>query len=303
MPEPQPVIRVRGLRHSYGDRQVLLGVDLDVHAGEIVALLGRNGAGKTTFVECLEGFRTPQQGELRLLGLDPRRQRSALMPALGVMLQEGGANPGSSPREVLRLHAALRADPTDVDGLLEQVGLRGAARQRVRTLSGGQKQRLNLAVALVGRPLLLLLDEPTSGMDAEARRATWTSLRRYAADGGTVLFSTHAMDEAERLADRVAVLEAGRILAVDRPGALAAQLAGPQLVVTTPAVVDADALAADVGALVHQHGEGRIVLRASADAVPVVAAWFAERGLPLHGVNVGGGLEDALLALGDPVGE
>ena len=302
MPECRPAVSVRALRHSYGAHETLCGVDLEVRAGEILVLLGRNGAGKTTLVECLEGFRTPTSGSIRLLGLHPHRDRAALMPALGVMLQEGGAYLGATAREVLALHASFRADATDVDGLLARVGLQPAARQRVRTLSGGQKQRLGLALALVGRPRLLLLDEPTAGMDAEARRATWSLLRRYVGGGGTVLLTTHAMDEAERLADRVALLEGGRVVAVDRPATLAARLAGPRLVVNTPAAVDVDALAADFGALVRTEAPGRIVLATSTEAIPQVAAWFAARDLPLHGIGADGGLEEALLGRPDGAG-
>jgi ABC-2 type transport system ATP-binding protein len=293
-----PALAVSSLVKRYGDRAVVDGLSFEVPAGTLFALLGPNGAGKTTTVECLEGYRTPDAGQVRVLGLDPVRDHAALAPRLGVMLQEGGAYQAASPREVLRLFARFHAAPADVRVLLEQMGLTAVAGQRVRTLSGGQRQRLNLALALVGRPEVALLDEPTAGMDPQARRATWGLLRDLREQGLTVLFTTHDMAEAERLADLVAVIDHGRLLALDTPAALVASTPADRVVVTTPAAIDAAGLAAAVGAAVTSEGGGRYVVAAGPEAIAAVSAWFAARGLPLTGVSAtGGGLEDVFLRL------
>ncbi len=292
-------VEVRGLVKRYDGRAVVDGRGLEVEAGRVCALLGANGAGKTTTVECLEGFRRPDAGAVRVLGLDPIADREALIPRLGVMLQEGGTYQAASPREMLRLWASLYRQPADVQGLLAAVGLDGpAARQRVRTLSGGQKQRLNLALALVGRPEVVLLDEPTAGMDPAARQAAWELVRGLRDGGTTVLLTTHFMDEAERLADVVAVVDAGRLLAFDSPAALVAGDAGSSVLVTTPASIEPSRLAAAVGAAVRPDGVGRYVVEAGPEAIARISAWFSESDVPLTGVSAaGGGLEDVFLRL------
>ena len=293
-----PAIRVRDLRKSYDGTPVVDGLSFDVPGGSVFALLGPNGAGKTTTVECLEGFRRPDGGEVAVLGLDPWRDRDALVARMGVMLQEGGVHQAATPREVLQLFARFYRAPLDPDALLETVGLAAVAGRRYRVLSGGQKQRLNLALALVGRPRVVVLDEPTAGMDPQARQATWDLVRGLRDDGVTVLLTTHFMDEAERLADQVAVIDRGRLLALDSPAALVADAGGDRLLVLTPAAVDAAALAAAVGAAVEEDGRGRLLVHAGPEAIPAVTAWFAARGLPLTGVSAaGGGLEDVFLRL------
>jgi ABC-2 type transport system ATP-binding protein len=218
--EPGAAIVVERLTKTYGDHAAVNDLSFTVRTGEIFALLGPNGAGKTTTVEILEGYRTPTSGSARTLGLDPQRDAASLKPQLGVMLQQDGLYPGLRAREVLRLYASFFERPADPGALLERVGLRDAAGTRCRQLSGGQKRRLALAVALVGRPRLLFLDEPTTGMDPQARRATWEIIRAAARDGATVLLTTHFMDEAERLADRVAIIDNGALIALDTPAAL-----------------------------------------------------------------------------------
>jgi ABC-2 type transport system ATP-binding protein len=289
---------VDGLVKSYGGRRVVDELSFAVPAGAVCALLGPNGAGKTTTVECIEGFRRPEAGRVRVLDLDPVTDRDALVARMGVMLQEGGAYQAASPVEMLRLYARFHADPANVDELLAMVGLTEAAGQRFRSLSGGQKQRLNLALALVGRPDVVLLDEPTAGMDPQARQATWRMIRELRERGTTVLLTTHFMDEAERLADVVAVIDHGRLLAFDSPARLIAdEHAGPVLVTTT-AEVDVAALGAAVGAPARADGAGRYLVEAGPEAIPAVSAWFGERGLPLTGVSTGGGgLEGVFLRL------
>src|SRR5215471_16327408 len=212
-----PAIVVAGLKKSYGSTRAVDGVSFDVGRGEVFGLLGPNGAGKTTTVETLEGYRTPDAGSVRVLGLDPVREGTALRPRIGVMLQEGGLYPGLRPLELLGLFAAYYDNPEDPDALLETVGLRDSVRTPVRRLSGGQAQRLSLACALVGRPEVVFLDEPTAGMDPHARATTWQLIRELRTRGVTVLLTTHAMDEAEQLCDRVAIIAAGRLAALGSP--------------------------------------------------------------------------------------
>ena len=212
-------IHVAGLEKRYGTTHAVDGLSFDVGHGEVFGLLGPNGAGKTTTVETLEGYRIPDAGTVRVLGLDPIRQGPQLKPRIGVMLQEGGLYPGLKPLELLRLFAAYYDDPEDPDRLLDAVGLRDAATP-VRRLSGGQAQRLSLACALIGRPQVLFLDEPTAGMDPHARATTWQLVRDLRTRGVTVLLTTHAMDEAEQLCDRVAIIAGGKLAALGSPAEL-----------------------------------------------------------------------------------
>jgi ABC-2 type transport system ATP-binding protein len=213
-------IVVENLVKAYGATVAVNGVSFTVKRGEIFALLGPNGAGKTTTVEMLEGYRVPDSGSARVLGLDPRRAAAALKPRIGVMLQQDGLYQTLRAREILALYASFYARPEDPQELLERVGLSNAAGTRFRQLSGGQKRRLALAVAIIGRPALLFLDEPTTGMDPQARRATWDIIQQQRTQGATILLTTHFMDEAERLADRIAIMDGGKLIALDTPAAL-----------------------------------------------------------------------------------
>jgi ABC-2 type transport system ATP-binding protein len=207
----EPVVQVQALVKRYGTKTAVDGLDLVADAG-VTAVLGPNGAGKTTTVETCEGYRKPDSGTVRVLGLDPVRQSAALRPRIGVMLQSGGVYSGARADEMLRHVAKLHAHPLDVDGLIERLGLGSCGRTTYRRLSGGQQQRLALAMAVVGRPELVFLDEPTAGLDPQARRATWDLVRDLRADGVSVILTTHYMDEAEQLADDVAGLDAGSLL-------------------------------------------------------------------------------------------
>ena len=206
----------------YGARTVLDGIRLTVGPGQLVALLGPNGVGKTTLVEMLEGYRVPDAGTVCVLGQDPRRGGPQLRARMGVMLQNGGLDPRTTPRDVLALYAALHDRPRDPAVLIELVGLGSVARTRVRRLSGGEKQRLALAVALVGDPEVLILDEPTAGMDPEARHATRAVIADLRAEGRAILMTTHDLGDVERLADRVVILSAGRVVADGSPSELIA---------------------------------------------------------------------------------
>ncbi len=204
----------------YGDVVAVDGLDIVIDRDTITAVLGPNGAGKTTTLETCEGYRRPQSGTVRVLGLDPFSQRRQLLPRIGVMLQQGGAWSGVHAMEMLRHVASLHAHPLDVDALGQRLGLDGCGRTPYRRLSGGQQQRLGLAMAVVGRPELVFVDEPTAGLDPQARHTTWDLLRELRAAGVTVVLTTHYIEEAERLADRVFIIDHGRMVMSGTPAEL-----------------------------------------------------------------------------------
>jgi ABC-2 type transport system ATP-binding protein len=239
-----PAISVVGLEKHYGTTRAVAGLSFEVARGEVFGLLGPNGAGKTTTVETLEGYRAPDQGAVRVLGLDPVRDAPELRPRIGVMLQEGGLYPGLRPLELLRLFAAYYDDPESPEALLETVGLDDSARTLVRRLSGGQQQRLSLACALVGRPEVVFLDEPTAGMDPHARATTWRLVRGLRERGVTVLLTTHAMDEAEHLCDRVAIVTGGKLAALGSPAELTRHAVSDEIWFAAVPGLDTAALAA-----------------------------------------------------------
>jgi ABC-2 type transport system ATP-binding protein len=213
-------IRIRGLTKTYGGRAAVDGLDLDVRTGECFALLGPNGAGKTTTVEIAEGFRHRDSGEVHVLGTDPQGAGLEWRNRVGIVLQSTGGLDLLTPREAVTSTARAYSHPRRVDDVLEAVGLADRADARVVGLSGGQRRRLDVALGIVGRPDLLFLDEPTTGFDPQARRDFWGLIRSLALEGTTILLTTHYLDEAENLADRVGVIAGGRLLAVDTPGAL-----------------------------------------------------------------------------------
>jgi ABC-2 type transport system ATP-binding protein len=292
-------IQIRGLVKRYGPVTAVDGLDLDVAQGQTLALLGPNGAGKTSTVECCEGYRRPDQGSVRVLGLDPQRDGARLRHRVGVMLQEGGVYPMAYPAEVLRLFARFHADPLEPDALLAHVGLDGAQRTRYRDLSGGQKQRLALALALVGRPEVVFLDEPTAGLDPAARRATWEHVRHLQERGVTIVLTTHLLDEAEELADRVAILDRGVLVADGTPADLTHGQA-TSLTFTTGTSVDVVALTAALG---HDVAEERPHhYRVHADGTPslvaALTAWLADHDVAIGQLNAGKAtLEDVFLRL------
>ena len=213
-------IEVSGLRKSYGTHEAVRGIEFSVARGEVFGLLGPNGAGKTTTVEILEGYRTRSAGEVSVLGFDPQERPRELRARTGIVLQAGGMYRFLSVREAVAHWARLYPAPRDVEEVIRVAGLEEKAEARVRTLSGGQARRLDLALALVGDPELIFLDEPTTGFDPAARRAAWDTIRSLRDLGKTVLLTTHYLDEAQELADRVAIIKDGRILAIGRPGEL-----------------------------------------------------------------------------------
>ncbi|MEU6077699.1 ABC transporter ATP-binding protein [Micromonospora sp. NPDC047074] len=221
-----PVIEVRNLRKQYGDQVAVADVSLSVDEGEIFGLVGPNGAGKTTTVECVEGLRSPDGGSVRVLGLDPRRDRAAVRRKLGIQLQESQLPDRIKVWEALDLYSSFYPHPADWRELMDELGLTPKRNAVFAKLSGGQKQRLSIALALVGNPSVAILDELTTGLDPQARRDTWELVRQVRDRGVTVVLVTHFMDEAERLCDRLAVVAAGRVVAVDTPRNL---IAGAQV--------------------------------------------------------------------------
>jgi ABC-2 type transport system ATP-binding protein len=296
-----PAILANSVTKQYGAVRAVDKLSFTVGVGEVFALLGPNGAGKTTTVEILEGYRSPDAGTVRVLGLDPIRQGQRLKQQIGMMLQQDGLYPGLKAQEVLNLYARFYQRPADVAALLERVGLQAAARTRCRQLSGGQKRRLALAVALVGRPSLLFLDEPTAGMDPQARLATWEIIRDLRREGATVLLTTHLMDEAERLADRVAIINHGRLVALDTPAALMGGTAAGMVRLSAPAGLDCAALAALPSAQEAKEISPGAYIMKTAQAPALLAeltAWLRDQNITLTELRVGhGSLEEIFLEL------
>jgi ABC-2 type transport system ATP-binding protein len=295
----EPAVEVRDLVKVYGERRAVDGIDLRIGRGEIFALLGRNGAGKTTTVEILEGIRRADSGQVRVLGLDPTRRAQELKTRIGVMLQDGGLYPAITAREALVTFAGFYPQSRPADELLELVGLEDSAGVRYRRLSGGQKQRLRLALALVGGPELLFLDEPTTGLDPQARRAAWELVESLRAQGITVLLTTHYLEEAERLADRVAIMDAGRIVASGTPASL---VQGDRTLVRlrTASQVATEVLRAlpHVTAVREEAGGYRLETQHAPDLLVSLTATLRDLDVSILDLRVGQGtLEDLFLTL------
>ena len=285
-------VEITGLVKRYGSTIAVDGLDLRMARGRLLALLGPNGAGKTTTVEICEGFLKPDSGIVRVLGLDPVRDGSALRPKIGVMPQGGGAYPGVRAEEMLRLVAACAANPLDPAWLLDILGLDSARRTPFKRLSGGQQQRLSLACALIGKPELVFLDEPTAGMDPQARRLVWDLLGALRADGVGVLLTTHLMEEAEALADDVVIVDGGKVIAQGSPIALTAESAeAAQLRFKARSRLDTELLAAALpeGYLVRESAPGsyRVEGRVDPQVVSTVTAWCAQQGVLAEELHIG----------------
>jgi ABC-2 type transport system ATP-binding protein len=302
-----PAVEVRGLVKSYDGRAVVDGLDLTAPAGAVTAVLGPNGAGKTTTVECCEGLRSPDAGTVRVLGLDPVADGPALRPRVGVMLQDGGLPTGVRAREMLDHVARMYADPLPTDALAERLGIDAFARTTVRRLSGGQRQRLALAVAVVGRPHVVFLDEPSAGMDPQSRLAVWGLVRELRDTGAAILLTTHLMEEAEGLADHVVVVDHGTVIAQGSvPELLASGTGTPgddgTLVVRVSADVDPLGLRERLGpgfAVEHRSASSFAVTGpVRPTTVAAVTTWLAERDVLVTRLDTGRRtLEDVFLDL------
>jgi ABC-2 type transport system ATP-binding protein len=273
-------VEARGVRKSYGDLQALDGVDLDVRRGEVLALLGPNGAGKTSLVEILEGHRMADEGRIGVLGFDPAKRERQFRGRIGIVLQEEGLDPAITVREAVELYSAAYPKRRDAREVLELVGLGDRLDQRAQTLSGGQRRRLDLALGLSGDPELLFLDEPTTGFDPQARRQSWELISGLRELGTTILLTTHYMEEAQQLADRVVVIARGRVIAEGTPDSLSS---------------------ADATAIISYRANGELIRfrteTPTRDLAPLIAE-AAERGEELEGLTVTRpSLEDIYLQL------
>jgi ABC-2 type transport system ATP-binding protein len=291
-------ISVRGLTKTYGGFTAVDDLSFSVEEGETFALLGPNGAGKTTTIEILEGLRERDSGDVTVLGRDPSGRDIGLQREMGVMLQDGGLYPGAKAREIIDLYGAFYPNPRLTAELLDLVGLSDKAGIQQKRLSGGERQRLALATALVGRPKLIFIDEPTSGMDVAGRHATWEIIRDLKAQGVTVILTTHYMEEAEQLADRVGIVSGGRLLALGAPEVLTAGRRGVRFKSTDP--LDSGALSQAVGFEVVALPDGgfSIDVEATPFLLARLAAWAESAGVLLTEIRVGaGGLEEVFLEL------
>jgi len=272
-------VQVRGLRKSYGELEALRGVDFTVRRGEVLALLGPNGAGKTTLVEILEGHRRADAGEVSVLGHDPGKRERALRERIGIVLQEGAVDNAITVREAVELYSAAYPQPRPTDEVIDLVGLGAKADDRASTLSGGQRRRLDLALGIAGDPELIFLDEPTTGFDPAARRQSWELIDGLRALGKTILLTTHYMDEAQHLADRVVVIARGQVIAEGTPDTLGRDG------VTVVSFKALDGAPLPTGA---ETDRGQVRFRThtpTRDLAPLLA-WAAERGVELEGLTV-----------------
>ncbi len=295
-------VEISGLVKHYGRTVAVAGLSLRAERAQVTAILGPNGAGKTTTIEICEGYRRPDDGIVRVLGLDPVRDTRKLRPKVGVMLQSGGIPTAARPAEYLRVMASFHTNPIDPGLLIERLGLTGCARTPFRRLSGGQQQRLSLAAAVIGRPELVFLDEPTAGLDPQARHATWSLIGGLRDAGAGVILTTHYMEEAERLADRVAVVDHGHLVAAGTP----AELTGTagQLRFRAEPGLDTDSLIAALppGSAAKESPAGYYVVevhdRVDPQLLAAVTAWCAEHGVLAQSLRIENRtLEDVFLEL------
>jgi ABC-2 type transport system ATP-binding protein len=293
-------INVQGLRKAYGDRVAVDGISFSVEPGEIFGILGPNGAGKTTTVECLVGLRAADAGTLDVLGLDPRRHRAQLTRTVGVQLQTALLQEKITVAEAMTLYASLYDDPADPTILLDRLQLADSRDVRFGRLSGGQQQRLAVALALIGRPRVAVLDEVSTGLDPQARREVWSLIEETRAAGATVVLVTHFMEEAERLCDRIALIDHGRIVATGSPAEVVDQLAGggQQLRFRVDGGFDAATLAAIPNVTgVTQSGDA-VIVTGGGDVILAVTSELARRGVVAHDLRVHSvDLDDAFVAM------
>ena len=299
MTASKPVIEIDHLSKSYGAKRAVVDVSLSVEEGEIFGILGPNGSGKTTTVECVSGLRHRDGGSIRVLGADPQTHRDAVRAQVGVQLQEAELPPKLTVREALDLYASFYPDPADWRELVDVLGLGPSLETRFGKLSGGQQQRLSIALALVGNPRIAVLDELTTGLDPAARRETWDLIESVRDRGVTVVLVTHFMQEAERLCDRLAVIDAGQVVAIDTPGGLVDRLDTRQELRFRPSSAFDDALLTDLGPVDRLVRRGTEVhVSGTGDVLGAVVTALARAGIVAEGLRVQQpSLDDAFLAM------
>ena len=295
----RPAVQITHLRKTYGPLTAVDDISLSVAEGEIFGILGPNGAGKTTAVECAVGLREPDAGTVRLLGLDPRADRDEVHEIVGVQLQSSAFPAKLRVREILDMYRSFYRDPADVDELVEALGLAGKRRDYYRSLSGGQRQRLSVALALIGRPRIAVLDEMTTGLDPQARREAWELIERVRDRGMTVVLVTHFMEEAERLCDRVALIDHGRIVALDTPVGLAAQARGGKTVRFVPSAPFDDRLLTGLPGVTQVEHQGQhVVVTGTGELVNELILALHTVGVTARDVQLdAANLEDAFVRL------
>lgn len=281
-----PALELSNVVKSYGDKRAVDGLSFRVERGEMLCLLGPNGAGKTTTIEMCEGFKKPTSGSIRVLGLNPSTDPDAVRERIGIMLQGGGSYSGIRVREMLQLSANYSANPLDPDWLIEQLGLKGVEKNTYRRLSGGQQQRLSLALAIIGRPELVFLDEPTAGLDAQSRLAVWDLIRALRNDGVTTVLTTHLMDEAEALADHVVIVDHGHMVAQGTTAELMESTGSPLITFETATEVDLNALnAAGLPTEATRPLHYRVETPATPDVIARLAQELAQQGVTLRNLD------------------
>ena len=293
-----PAVTVQNLVKKYGHLVAVDDVSLSIHEGEIFGIIGPNGAGKTTTVECISGLRAPDSGSIIVYGLSPRKDRDKLREFVGVQLQESALPPRIKVREVIRLFASFYSNPLDPDQLLESLGIKQFGNSSFKNLSGGQKQRVSVALALVGNPKLAILDELTTGLDPEARREIWSLIERMKDRGVTVILVTHFMDEAERLCDRLALINHGTVIALDTPEAIAARAGGSRVRFVPSQPVDEQTLRAIPGVNEIERKERYVTVTGTGDLAGSLMNALAAIGVRVSEVEARtGNLEDAFIKL------
>jgi ABC-2 type transport system ATP-binding protein len=295
---PTDVVTVRHLVKRYGHLLAVNDVSFTIRQGEIFGVIGPNGAGKTTTVECISGLRTPDSGSISVYGLSPQKDRDKMRELVGVQLQESALPPRLKVGEAVRLFASFYSNPLDPDELLESLGIKQIDNSAFKSLSGGQKQRLSVALALVGNPKVAILDELTTGLDPEARREAWSLIERMRDRGVTVILVTHYMDEAEKLCDRLALINHGRVTALDTPEALAALAGGSRVRFVPSQPVDDQTLRAIPGVSDIERKQRYITVTGTGDLAPAVITALAAIGVGVSDLEARtGNLEDAFLKL------
>ena len=292
------VVTVQHLVKRYGNVFVVNDISFSIREGEIFGIIGPNGAGKTTSVECISGLRAPDAGSISVCGLSPQKDRNKVRELVGVQLQESALPPRLKAGEAVRLFASFYSNPLDPDELLESLGIKRFENSVFKSLSGGQKQRLSIALALVGNPQLAILDELTTGLDPEARHETWSLIERLRDRGVTVILVTHFMDEAEKLCDRLALIDHGTVRALDTPEAIAAQAGGSRVRFIPSQPVDEQTLRAIPGVNAIERKQRYVTVTGTGDPVPAVIHALATLGVQVSDVEAqAGNLEDAFLKL------